>query len=187
MNTHVTILYGCEMQFQYGSMILKGAIKFCIVHQLQLRIRLAKIFIRLIRLLIPPCSTLTLYIRRIEQNNSSSQNYSPRSAADRRRVHRSIPQDYELLMKLKTSIDQWPPLQARDFLLFSLNHPALLFGSRGTDVDLLSSGFELTPRDLVANDSVETVLSTFCLSFDFNVLRLIVPGKEFFIFSPNPD
>lgn len=80
-------------------------------------------------------------------------------------------------MKLKTSIDQWPPFQARDFLLFSLNHPALLFGSRGTDVDLLSSGFELTLRDLVANDSVETVLSTFCLSFDFSVLRLIVPKR----------
>lgn len=91
------------------------------------------------------------------------------------RVLSLIPYDYELLMKLKTSIDQWPPLQARDFLLFSLNQPALLFGSRGTDVDLLSSGFELTLRDLVANDSVETVLSTFCLSFDFNVLRLIVP------------
>lgn len=84
-----------------------------------------------------------------------------------------------LIMKLKTSIDQWPPLQARDFLLFSLNHPALLFGSRGTDVDLLSSGFALTLLDLVANDSVETVLSTFCLSFDFNVLRLIVPATIF--------
>ena len=79
------------------------------------------------------------------------------------------------LKKLKTSIGQWPFVQDRDFLLFSLNHPALLLGSRGTEVDLLSSGLELTLRDLLANDSVETVLSTFCLSFDFSVLRFIVP------------
>ena len=92
------------------------------------------------------------------------------------RVLSLIPYSYELLMRLKTSINQWPPLQVRDFLLFSLNQPALLFGSRGTDVDLFSSGFEFTFRDLVANDSVETVLSTFCLSFDFSVLRLIVPA-----------
>jgi len=80
-------------------------------------------------------------------------------------------------MKLETSIDQWP-IQARDFLLFSLNHPALLFGSRGTDVDLFNSTLEPMPRDLAASDSVETVLSTFCLSFDFNVLRLIVPAMN---------
>lgn len=67
--------------------------------------------------------------------------------------------------------------QARDFLVLILNHPALLFGSRGTEVDLFSSTLDVPFLDDLefCKDSFDIVLSTFCLSFVFKVLRLIVP------------